>query len=132
MLTGEEKYREWVLEYTEAWIARTRQHDGLLPDNVGLSGQVGEYIEGNWYGGLYGWTWPHGFYNIQMAATVTAANAYLLTQDAGYLDLPRTQMDRIVALGEIRDVRDAQMSLDEHCIGQFLARGDQHDTFLVP
>ena len=132
LLTGEEKYREWVLEYTEAWIARARQHDGLLPDNVGLSGQVGEYIEGNWYGGLYGWTWPHGFYNIQMAATVTAANAYLLTQDAGYLDLPRTQMDRIVALGEIRDVRDAQMSLDEHWIGQFLALGDQHDTFLVP
>ena len=56
LLTGEQKYRSWVLEYTDAWIERAQQNDGLLPDNVGLSGQVGEYIEGNWYGGLYGWT----------------------------------------------------------------------------
>ena len=46
LLTGEQKYRSWVLEYTDAWIERARQNDGLLPDNVGLSGQVGEYIEG--------------------------------------------------------------------------------------
>ena len=58
LLTGEQKYRNWVLDYTDAWIERARQNDGLLPDNVGPSGQVGEYIEGNWYGGLYGWTWP--------------------------------------------------------------------------
>ena len=92
LLTGEEKYRDWVLEYTDAWIERARQNNGLLPDNIGLSGQVGEYIDGNWYGGLYGWTWPHGFYNVQMAAQVAASNAYLLTQDAGYLDLPRIQI----------------------------------------
>ena len=132
LLTGEEKYREWVLEYTGAWMERARKNNGLLPDNVGLSGEVGEYIEGNWYGGLYGWTWPHGFYNIQMAAQVAAANAYLLTQDAGYLDLPRIQMDRIVARGEIRDVREEHMSLGEHWIGQFSALGEQHETFLVP
>ena len=95
-------------------------------------GQVGEYIDGNWYGGLYGWTWPHGFYNIQMAALVAASNAYLLTQDAGYLDLPRIQMDRVVARGEIRDVREEHMSLGEHWIGQFSALGEQHETFLVP
>ena len=132
LLTGEEKYRDWVLEYTDAWIERARQNDGLLPDNVGLSGQVGEYIEGNWYGGLYGWTWPHGFYNVQMAALVAASNAYLLTQDASYLDLPRIQMDRVVVRGEIRDVRLEQMSLGEHWIGQFSALGEQHETFLVP
>ncbi len=132
LLTGEEKYRDWVLEYTDAWIERARQNDGLLPDNVGLSGQVGEYIEGNWYGGLYGWTWPHGFYNVQMAAQVAASNAYLLTQDAGYLDLPRIQMDRIVGRGEVRDFREEYMSLGEHWIGQFSALGEQRETFLVP
>ena len=132
LLTGEEKYRSWVLEYTDAWIERAQQNDGLLPDNVGLSGQVGEYIEGNWYGGLYGWTWPHGFYNIQMAALVAASNAYLLTQDANYLDLPRIQMDRIVRRGEIRDVREEHMSLGEHWIGQFSALEGQHETFLIP
>ena len=97
-----------------------------------MSGQVGEYIEGNWYGGLYGWTWPHGFYNVQMAALVAASNAYLLSQDASYLDLPRIQMDRIVERGEIRDVRDEHMSLGEHWIGQFSALGEQGETFLVP
>ena len=132
LLTGERKYRSWVLDYTDAWIERAHQNDGLLPDNVGLSGQVGEYIDGNWYGGLYGWTWPHGFYNIQMAALVAASNAYLLTQDAGYLDLPRIQMDWVVARGEIRDVREEHMSLGEHWIGQFSALGEQHETFLVP
>ena len=132
LLTGEEKYRDWVLEYTDAWIERARQNDGLLPDNVGLSGRIGEYIEGNWYGGLYGWTWPHGFYNVQMAAQVAASNAYLLTQDKGYLDLPRVQMDRIVARGEIRDFREEYMSLGEHWIGQFSALGEQRETFLVP
>jgi len=41
-----------------------RQPDGLLPDNVGLGGVVGEYMGGRWYGAMYGWSWPHGFYNI--------------------------------------------------------------------
>jgi hypothetical protein len=25
---------------------------------------VGEYMGGRWYGAMYGWSWPHGFYNI--------------------------------------------------------------------
>ncbi|MBI4551725.1 MAG: hypothetical protein HY710_05615 [Candidatus Latescibacteria bacterium] len=132
LMTGEERYRQWVIEYVDAWVERARQNGGLLPDNVGLSGQVGEYIDGHWYGGLYGWTWPHGFYNIQMAATVAAASAYLLTQDARYLDLPRIQIDQIVALGAVRDVRDCVMSLHEHWIGQYRALEDQHETFVVP
>lgn len=132
LLTGEEKYRAWVVDYVDVWTARARKNDGVLPDNVGLSGQVGEYIDGHWYGGLYGWTWPHGFYNVQMAATVAAADAYMLTQDERYLDLPRTQMDRIVALGEVRDLRECVMSLHEHWGGQYRAMGDRHKTFVVP
>ena len=42
LLTGEERYRQWALDYTEAWIERGRANGGLLPDNVGLSGEVGE------------------------------------------------------------------------------------------
>jgi len=45
LLTGEEQYRRWVLDYVEVWMERARGNQGLLPDNVGLSGQVGEYIE---------------------------------------------------------------------------------------
>jgi hypothetical protein len=70
--------------------ARALENGGLLPDNVGLSGQVGEYLDGKWYGGLYGWSWPHGYYNIGMAATVAGANAFLVTGDAA-LSRPAAQ-----------------------------------------
>ncbi len=132
MLTGEEKYRRWVLDYAEIWAERARRNQGLLPDNVGLSGQVGEYCEGHWYGGLYGWTWPHGFYNLQMAALVAASCALLLTGDEGYLELPRRQQDRIAELGEMRDLDTCQMSLLEHWIGQDLALGADRRTLVVP
>jgi hypothetical protein len=132
LLTGETKYRQWVVAYTDAWVERTRQNDGLIPDTVGLSGQTGEYLDGKWYGGLYGWTWPHGFYNLQMAVQLAAANAYLATQDAGYLDWPRTQMNRIVERGAVRDLRAGPMSLHEHWIGQYKALGDRQETFVVP
>ena len=48
LLTGEEKYRDWVVEYTDAWVERAGQNDGLLPDNVGHSGKIGEYCDGKW------------------------------------------------------------------------------------
>jgi hypothetical protein len=131
-LTGDEKYRAWTLEYTDAWIARARENGGLLPDNVGLSGRIGEYIDGKWYGGLYGWTWPHGFYNIGMAAIVAASNATLLTRDTGYLDLPRTHIDRLMALGKVRDVAGLAMSLPEHWTGQMTALGAGRELFVVP
>ncbi len=131
LLTGDEKYKRWVTEYVSAWVERARQNDGLMPDNVGLSGQVGEYMNGKWYGGLYGWSWPHGFYNIEMAALVGASNAYMLSQDASYLGLPRTQMDHIVALGQTRDIRELEMSIGKHWVGQIAALAD-HTTFVVP
>lgn len=129
LLTGEEKYRRWIVEYVDAWRERARANDGLLPDNVGLSGQVGEHMSGKWYGGLYGWTWPHGFYNIEMAAIVAGSNAFLVTGDEGYLDLPRVQMERIWELGEYRDPRQLEMSLRHHWLRQL---GDSDNVFVVP
>jgi hypothetical protein len=79
-------------------VAWAQANDDLLPDTVGLNGQVGEYLDGKWYGGLYGWTWPHGFYNLQFAALSAAQCALLLTNDPTYLDLPRKQQARILAL----------------------------------
>jgi hypothetical protein len=131
LLSGDEKYRRWVLDYVGAWMERAAQNGGLMPDNVGLGGQVGEYMNGKWYGGLYGWAWPHGFYNIEMAALVGATSAYLLARDPRYLDLPRTQMDRIMALGVQRDLRELQMSLGHHWAGQEGAL-EKQTTFVVP
>ena len=105
LMTGDDTYRRWVVEYVDAWTERARLNGGLLPDNVGLSGKVGEYLDGKWYGGLYGWTWPHGFYNIEAAALVAGSCALLLTGRQDYLDLPRSQLQRVLAQGETRDVR---------------------------
>ena len=41
--------------YTEAWMDRTRDNDGIIPDNVGPTGKVGEQRNGQWWGGFYGW-----------------------------------------------------------------------------
>jgi hypothetical protein len=134
LLTGEERYRRWVLDYAEVWADRARANGGLLPDNVGLSGQVGERIDGHWYGGLYGWTWPHGFYNVQQAALLAASAALLMTGDATWLELPRAQQDRIFELGETRDLRRQHMSLYHHWIGPWrgLEEAGHHDSFVVP
>src|SRR4051794_16590414 len=38
MLTGEEKYREWLIGYADAWIDRMEANDGIIPSNIGLDG----------------------------------------------------------------------------------------------
>jgi len=99
--TGEEKYAEWVREYAGAWLDRTRANGGITPDNVGLSGKTGEHMNGNWWGGLYGWHWPHGYYNIAIALQVAAGSSMLVSAgDPKWLELPRSNMDRIISLGK--------------------------------
>jgi hypothetical protein len=101
LLTGEDKYAAWVREYTGAWLERTRANGGLTPDNVGLSGKIGEYHNGKWWGGLYGWQWPHGFYNIGMATQIAAANAMLVSGgEPGWLELVRSNLDRLLEQGK--------------------------------
>src|SRR3954468_21576210 len=39
-LTGETKYRDWILEYVDAWVERAEANDGLLPTSVGLDGKI--------------------------------------------------------------------------------------------
>lgn len=98
-LTGEDKYRSWVLDYLESWADRIRCNNGICPDNVGPSGTIGECMDGKWWGGYYGWSWPHGFPTIIEPLTVAAMNAVLLTGDMGYLDIPRGQLDFVQSQG---------------------------------
>jgi len=98
--TQDEHYRRWVVDYLEAWAERIAANDGICPDNVGPNGIIGETLNGNWWGGYYGWHWPHGFMTILEPLTIAAMNAVLLTGDMSYLDIPRGQLDRIMALGK--------------------------------
>ncbi|MCY3551500.1 MAG: hypothetical protein OXH39_13650 [Candidatus Poribacteria bacterium] len=99
MFTGEEKYQAWVQEYVDAWIERTKENGGIVPDNVGLSGIIGEHIDGKWYGSRYGWSWPHGWHSVGQAVSVAAQNAALLHKDLTYMDFPRSQIDVLIQHG---------------------------------
>ena len=106
--TGEEKYREWVLGYLQAWIDRRDANGGIVPDNVGPTGRIGELIDGKWWGGYYGWRWPHGARNIVEPSLVAGSCAVLMTGDFSWLDLCRSQMDR---LWELRREDDGVMKV---------------------
>lgn len=105
MLTGEEPFRRWALDYLEAWAERIAANGGLCPDNVGPSGEIGELMGGKWWGGYYGWRWPHGLMTVLQPLTIAAMNALLLTGDARYLDIPRGQLDRMLDLARPEDGR---------------------------
>lgn len=93
--TGEAAYREWVFDYLEAWQERTAANDGIIPDNVGRSGTIGETNGGSWYGGYYGWSWG-GWHYVGIGPTVAAENAVLLGGETAPLDFPREQLDRLI------------------------------------
>jgi hypothetical protein len=101
LYTGESKYADWVREYTGAWMERTRSNGGVTPDNVGLTGKTGEYNDGKWWGGNYGWAWPHGYHSVGQAVHIAAANAMLVSGgDSKWLELPRSNLDRLLAEGK--------------------------------
>ena len=54
-LTSEQSFRDWALEYIDAWVERTEANGGLPPSNIGLDGSIGGETDGKWYGGVYGW-----------------------------------------------------------------------------
>jgi hypothetical protein len=97
--TGDEKYKRWVLDYLDAWRERTEANGGITPDNVGPTGKIGECMDGKWWGGYYGWRWPHGAFSILEPLLIAGANAQLLTGDGSHLDLLVSQIDMLWNLG---------------------------------
>jgi hypothetical protein len=100
LLTGEEKYRDWVIEYLDAWLQRTEQNGGLIPSSVGPDGTIESGY--GWYGGVYGW----GFSVLQVPRNgklahrayhrrnpYSLANGLLLTGDRRFVDVWRRMLD---------------------------------------
>ena len=103
-LGGGERYRDWLLEYVDAWVERTDENDGIIPSNVGLDGSIGGECGGRWWGGCYGWgftvTVPQtGAPAHRCCACARAfygfANALLMTGKQSYVDLWRGVIDRV-------------------------------------
>ena len=111
LLTGDERYRDWIVEYVGAWRERAAANNGILPDNVAPDGQVGGLFEGRWHGGHYGWNWPHGWYSVGHAAIVAALAGAQASGDDGFLDLVRPTIDEIIAHGKTMAYTDADSSI---------------------
>jgi hypothetical protein len=113
MVTGEAKYRRWVLEYVDAWRQRTLDNGGIIPTNIGLDGTVGGGSDGKWYGGVYGWAFtvvePQSgrpvHRNTHHLGLNGFGNAYLLTGDDAYVDVWRRQLSTINAQAKSVDGR---------------------------
>ncbi|MFG3228216.1 hypothetical protein ACGF07_26010 [Kitasatospora sp. NPDC048194] len=111
ILTHEERYRDWIVDYVGAWRERTEANGGLLPDNVSPDGVVGGLHDGRWYGGHYGWSWPHGWHSVGHAATVAALAAATATGDDDYLSMVSSTLDAMIDQGKVMPYTEADSSL---------------------
>jgi hypothetical protein len=115
-LTGEARYRAWLLEYVDAWVERTEANGGIIPTNIGLDGAIGGACDGKWWGGVYGWGFTvravpntgevaHRAAQFQNRCAYGFANALLLTGERRYVDLWRGMLDRVNANRKVEDGR---------------------------
>jgi hypothetical protein len=131
ILSGDQRYRDWIAQYVGAWRERAAANDGTIPDNVAPDGTVGGLLDGRWYGGHYGWSWPHGWYSVGQAATVAALAAVAATGDEEHLDLVRPALDAIIANGKTIAFTEADSSLQSKWTVQ-LAEDIHTPTLHVP
>ena len=112
MLAHEKKYKDWLVEYADAWVERTRANGNLIPTKIGLDGTIGG-PEGKWYGGVYGWGFSPAIprsgilahRNMHYNAIIGFGNALLVTGDQGYVDVWRDLIDTVNANGKVIDGR---------------------------
>jgi hypothetical protein len=114
MLAGDAKYKNWILEYVDAWRQRTIDNGGIIPSKIGLDGKIGGET-GKWYSGVYGWGFspvmPHDNKPVHRSTFLSGfngfMNAYALTGDDKYLDVWRKMLD--VVNGNSRVVNGKSM-----------------------
>ena len=112
LLTGEAKYRRWIVDYMDAWLARMKQNDGIIPSFVDVDGTIGGPAR-RWWGNAYGW----GFSPINPVtgrrenrnriprALVGFSNALLVTGDEKYVDAWRAMIAAVNAHSRIVEGR---------------------------
>jgi len=112
MFSHEQEYKDWLLEYVDAWKERTIQNGGNIPTNVGLDGTLGGEFEGKWYKGTFGWNFTPWSPERKVNANRNYfdkgmwpgfSNAFLLTGDQSYIDVLRRQMDNLYSVKKIEN-----------------------------
>jgi hypothetical protein len=112
LLAHEEKYRTWLTDYMDAWLARMRANGGVIPSFVDLDGTVGG-PSGRWWGNAYGWgfsplnpvTGRRENRNRIPRALLGFQNALLVTGDFKYVDAWRGMIDAVNAQARTVDGR---------------------------
>jgi hypothetical protein len=102
LLAGEPKYKNWLVEYMDAWLDRMKQNGGIIPSFVDLAGRIGG-PEGAWWRHAYGWgfspvnpvTGQREDRNRIPRALVGFSNALLATGNQKYVDAWRTMIDAV-------------------------------------
>ena len=102
LLDNEPKYKRWLVDYMDAWLARMKRNGGVIPSYVALDGTIGG-PEGKWWNNAYGWgfspvnpvTKQREDRNRIPRATVGFANALLVTGDQKYADAWRAMIDAV-------------------------------------
>jgi hypothetical protein len=114
MLTGEAKYKAWLVDYVNAWRQRTDACGGNIPSNVGLDGTPGGEYKGQWWKGTYGWNFTIYDGELEQIAHRNYftsgswpgfSNAFLLTADPAYIRVLRRQIDNIYAQKKVENDR---------------------------
>jgi hypothetical protein len=103
LLTHDDKYKRWAVEYVDAWRRRAAANGGNIPSNIGLDGRIGGEWKGNWFGGVFGWSSPDDGRRNYVLRGVPAAfgQAAMLTGDMSYIDTIRRQVDNLFAAARI-------------------------------
>ena len=104
LVSGDSKYKTWIVEYMDAWLDRMQQNGGIIPSYVGLDGRIGG-DEGAWWKNAYGWgfspvnpvTGTREDRNRIPRALVGFNNALLVTGDQKYVDAWRRMIDAVNA-----------------------------------
>lgn len=108
LLGREERFRDWALEYLDAWRARILANGGNIPTNIGLDGRIGGEWDGKWYGGVFGWNFDpeSGSRNYFIRGPrIGFGIAMLLTGDSAWMDPLREQIRNLYAAKRVENGR---------------------------
>lgn len=102
LLSGEPKYKAWLVEYMDAWLDRMQRNGGIIPSFVDLDGKIGG-PDGQWWGNAYGWgfspvnpvTGAREDRNRISWALAGFNNALLVTGHQKYVDAWRNMIDTV-------------------------------------
>ncbi len=102
LVTGDAKYRKWIVDYMDAWLDRMKRNNGIIPSFVDLDGKIGG-AAGKWWGNAYGWgfspvnpvTGRRENRNRIPRALVGFNNALFVTGDQKYVDAWRNMIDAV-------------------------------------